>query len=69
MFSFHFDLASFQIMGSKGDMEAKIEENTRIKIDEINRSVKQNQELAMKKLLDLVSDIKPELHQNVKVAK
>ena len=53
-----------QILGSRGDMEAKIEEATRQKIDEINRSVQLNKEKAMQRLLKLVCDIKPELHSN-----
>jgi len=53
-----------QILGSRGDMEAKIEEATRQKIDEINRNVQINKEKAMQRLLKLVCDIKPELHAN-----
>ena len=53
-----------QILGSRGDMEAKIEDATRQKIDEINRSVQMNKEKAMQRLLKLVCDIKPELHAN-----
>ena len=53
-----------QILGSRGDMEAKIEEATRQKIDEINRSVQTNKDQAMQRLLKLVCDIKPELHAN-----
>jgi len=45
-------------------MEAKIEEATRQKIDEINGSVQMNKEKAMQRLLKLVCDIKPELHAN-----
>jgi len=45
-------------------MEAKIEEATRQKIDEINRNVQMNKEKAMQRLLKLVCDIKPELHAN-----
>jgi len=53
-----------QILGSRGDMEAKIEDATRQKIDEINRSVQTNKDKAMQRLLKLVCDIKPELHAN-----
>jgi len=45
-------------------MEAKIEDATRQKIDDINRSVAQNKDHAMQRLLKLVCDIKPELHAN-----
>lgn len=53
-----------QILGSRGDMEAKIEQGTRQKIEELNRNVQTNKEKAMQKLLKLVCDIKPELHEN-----
>jgi hypothetical protein len=53
-----------QILGSRGDMEAKIEQTTRQKIEELNRNVQANKEKAMQKLLKLVCDIKPELHEN-----
>jgi len=53
-----------QILGSRSDMEAKIEETTRQKIDDINRSVQMNKDKAMQRLLKLVCDIKPELHAN-----
>lgn len=53
-----------QILGSRGDMEAKIEEQTRQKIGEINSSVQMNKERAMQRLMKLVCDIKPELHAN-----
>jgi len=45
-------------------MEAKIEEQTRQKIGEINSSVQMNKERAMQRLMKLVCDIKPELHAN-----
>jgi V-type H+-transporting ATPase subunit G len=53
-----------KILGSRGDMEAKIEQSTRQRIDELNRNVQMNKEKAMQKLLKLVCDIKPELHEN-----
>jgi len=53
-----------QILGSRGDMEAKIEEKTKQQIDEIALNVSTHREEAMQKLLKLVCDIKPELHQN-----
>jgi len=53
-----------QILGSRGDMEAKIEESTRQKITEINGNVQMNKDKAMQRLMKLVCDIKPELHAN-----
>ena len=48
-------------------MEAKIEQTTRQRIDELNRNVQTNKERAMQILLRLVCDIQPELHQNYQV--
>ena len=55
----------FQIMGSKGDMEARVAENTRLRIEEVNRMVVSNKEKALQRLLKLVCDIKPEVHKNL----
>jgi len=55
-----------KIMGSKGDMEARVAENTRMRIEEVNRLVHTHQEQALQRLLNLVCDIKPEVHQNIK---
>lgn len=57
----------FQVLGSRGDMETKIEENTRQKISELNESVKRNSEAALRRLLEIVYDIKPELHENLQL--
>lgn len=56
-----------QILGSKGDMESKIEAGTRQKIQDLNSNVVRNREEALKKLLAIVLDIKPELHQNLRL--
>ena len=56
-----------QILGSKGDMESKIEAGTRQKIQDLNSNVVRNKEEALKKLLAIVLDIKPELHQNLRL--
>jgi len=53
-----------RILGSRGDMETKIEVKTKQQIEEINRNVQLHREKAMQKLLKLVCDIKPELHEN-----
>lgn len=55
-----------KILGSKGDTESKIEQATRVRIQELERRVANNKEKAMQKLLTLVCDIKPELHTNYK---
>nr|UHA57770.1 V-ATPase G [Hyphantria cunea] len=51
-------------MGTREGVAAKIEAETRVKIDEMNRMVKQQQEPVIKDILSLVYDIKPELHVN-----
>ena len=57
----------FQIMGSKGDMEAQIEEQTCGKINQMNRNVAATKEKAMQRLLAMVTDIKPEFHTNARI--
>jgi len=49
-------------------MENKIELKTKAQIEEINRNVQTHREKAMQKLLKLVCDIKPELHENFRAA-
>lgn len=51
-------------MGSKESVAAKIDADTRVKIDEMNRSISANCQVLMQELLDLVYDIKPEMHKN-----
>ncbi|RMX46620.1 V-type proton ATPase subunit G [Pocillopora verrucosa] len=53
-------------MGSKDDFQAKIEEQTNVRLDQISESVKKNKEEVIQRLLTLVYDIKPELHQNLR---
>lgn len=55
-----------QHMGSKDDFQAKIEEQTGVRLDQIGQSVKGNQDKVIERLLSLVYDIKPELHQNLR---
>ena len=42
-----------------------MQEDTQKKIKEIEAQVDTNKEAVIKRLLELVSDIKPELHQNI----
>ncbi|OWF35825.1 V-type proton ATPase subunit G 1-like [Mizuhopecten yessoensis] len=53
------------VLGSRGDMETKIDINTKQKIEEISAGVKKNKEQAIKELLDLVLEIKPLVHKNL----
>lgn len=54
-------------MGSKESVAAKIDADTRVKIDEMNRSISTNRLGLIQDLLDLVYDIKPELHKNMQL--
>ncbi|XP_011163619.1 V-type proton ATPase subunit G [Solenopsis invicta] len=51
-------------MGSKEDVAARIEADTRVKIEEMNQAVTVHKNPVMLKILELVYDIKPELHIN-----
>ncbi|KYN04857.1 PREDICTED: V-type proton ATPase subunit G [Cyphomyrmex costatus] len=54
-------------MGSKEDVAARIEADTRLKIEEMNQKVAVHKNEVMLKILDLVYDIKPELHNNYRI--
>lgn len=60
-------ICHFQHMGSKESVAAKIDADTRVKIDEMNQSISTNRPVLIQELLDLVYDIKPELHKNMKL--
>lgn len=51
-------------MGSKESVAAKIDADTRVRIDDMNRSINTQREVLIHELLDLVYDIKPQLHKN-----
>ena len=48
-------------MGSKDDIAAKIEADTKVKIEAMNRSVASNKDVVIQSLLSLCCDIKPEV--------
>ncbi|XP_070581876.1 V-type proton ATPase subunit G-like [Ptychodera flava] len=54
-------------LGSKDDKAREVEIQTKQRIVELNKSVQDNQEVVLDKLLTLVYDIKPEVHQNLRV--
>ncbi|CAH1640528.1 unnamed protein product [Spodoptera littoralis] len=54
-------------MGTREGVAAKIEAETKIKIEEMNKMVKAQQEAVIKDILNLVYDIKPELHTNYRI--
>ena len=51
-------------IGSKDDIAAKIEADTKVKIEAMNRSVATNKAMVIQGLLELATDIKPEVHKN-----
>lgn len=53
-------------MGSREDVAARIDADTTIKIEEMNKAVSVNKQAVIEKILELVYDIKPELHKNFK---
>ncbi|XP_054287018.1 V-type proton ATPase subunit G [Macrosteles quadrilineatus] len=56
-------------MGSREDVAARIEADTKVKINEMNKAVTLHQEAVIQQILELVYDIKPELHKNFRAAK
>lgn len=55
-------------MGSQGDLSAKIEEQTKETIQKLTSSYHKNKESMMKKLLNMIYDINPEVHPNFRQA-
>ncbi|XP_076239586.1 V-type proton ATPase subunit Vha13 [Calliopsis andreniformis] len=54
-------------MGSKEDVAVRIEADTKVKIEEMNQAVIVHKNNVMLKILELVYDIKPELHKNYRI--
>lgn len=54
-------------MGSREDVAAKIEQDTKIRIDEMNKAVLSQKEPVIHEILKLVYSIKPEVHKNYRV--
>ncbi|KAK4884990.1 hypothetical protein RN001_001261 [Aquatica leii] len=51
-------------MGSREDVAAKIEQDTKLRIEDMNKSIISQKEAVMQRILELVYDIKPEIHKN-----
>lgn len=51
-------------MGSKEDVAARIEADSRVKIEQMNQAVSVHKDAVMHEILELVYNIKPQLHQN-----
>ncbi|XP_046845872.1 V-type proton ATPase subunit G-like [Xenia sp. Carnegie-2017] len=54
-------------MGSKDEFVLQDEQDTRAKLEEIERNVQTNKDAMIERILSLVYEIKPELHQNVRL--
>lgn len=54
-------------MGSKDDFVLQDEQDTKERLIEIKRNVENNKEEVIQRILSLVYEIKPELHQNVRL--
>ncbi|KFZ68159.1 V-type proton ATPase subunit G 3 [Podiceps cristatus] len=56
------------VMGSQGNLSAKMEEQTAETIQNLTSSYHKNMESTMKKLLSTICDINPEVHPNFRHA-
>ncbi|KPJ17484.1 V-type proton ATPase subunit G [Papilio machaon] len=54
-------------MGTREGVAAKIDAETRVKIEEMNKMVQTQKEDVITDILNLVYDIKPELHVNYRI--
>ncbi|NP_001040287.1 V-type proton ATPase subunit G [Bombyx mandarina] len=54
-------------MGTREGVAAKIDAETKVKIEEMNKMVQTQKEAVIKDVLNLVYDIKPELHINYRL--
>lgn len=52
--------------GSKDDLKQKIEHDTISKRRQIEQDVRENKEKVIQRLLEMVYDIKPEMHRNAR---
>lgn len=53
-------------MGSRGDLEARINGQTDTKLKEVDAAFQRNKDEVLKHLMDLVMDVEPQLHKNQK---
>nr|CAI5838631.1 unnamed protein product [Callosobruchus analis] len=54
-------------MGSREDVASKIEADTKRRIEEMNKAVQSQKEPVIQAILNLVYDIKPEIHKNYRI--
>ncbi|KAL4218722.1 hypothetical protein ACF0H5_021310 [Mactra antiquata] len=55
------------VLGSRGDREKSIDQETLQKIRSIEKNVQRNKQQALQSLLNMVYEIKPELHENLRL--
>lgn len=53
-------------MGSRGDLEARIDGQTDAKLKQVDQAFQKNKDDVLKNLMDLVMDVEPQLHKNQK---
>jgi|UniRef100_A0AC35G332 V-type H+-transporting ATPase subunit G len=58
-----------QYLGTKEDIEASIRKETENSLNEMQRNVASNKQQVIIRLLQLVCDIRPELHHNLQLQK
>ncbi|XP_045461572.1 V-type proton ATPase subunit G [Harmonia axyridis] len=51
-------------MGSREDVASKIDQDTKIRVDDMNKAVSSKKDPVIQGVLELVYAIKPELHKN-----
>ena len=53
-------------MGSRSDLETQIQKFTKEKMEEMKRRMSSMKEQALRNIITVVCDIKPQLHENYK---
>ncbi|KAE9549068.1 hypothetical protein FO519_007721 [Halicephalobus sp. NKZ332] len=54
-----------EFFGNKEELEKKVETEIKKEIEEMEKNVEENREVVVKRLLELVCDIRPGLHHNL----
>ena len=67
LFLYHMVVIFLQVLGSRSDRERQIEKDTEKRIIEIQENVRKSRQQALSRVLDMVYDIKPELHTNLRL--
>lgn len=56
---------SVQNQGSVSEIQAQVDKDTEIQLEEIGKLFRQNQDGVLEKLLSKVTDVEPHLHRNL----